>query len=117
MNMILALCILDRPRACGAITSQSLLLSAKFGIEVAARRVAIFTAQCVEPCESGFRHAGIELHFRVFTLLVPPFRERQSLGGQFKIAPIRFEFGAAPGIAHSVLEIGRGTPYPPPQCL
>ena len=39
MNMILALCILDRPRACGAITSQSLLLSAKFGIEVAARQL------------------------------------------------------------------------------
>src|SRR5437016_2230538 len=39
MNMLLTLRILDRQGACGPITSQSLLLSAKFGIEVATRQL------------------------------------------------------------------------------
>ena len=39
LNTRLTLRILDRQGACGAITGQSLLLSAKFGIEVAARQL------------------------------------------------------------------------------
>jgi len=82
-----------------------------------ARRAAILAAQCVKPRRGCFSHAGIELHFGGFPALRLRFCQRQGPGSQLKIAPVRFELGAAPGVAHSILEIGGSTPDPPPQCF
>ena len=82
-----------------------------------ASRVAILGAQGVKPRRRRFSHAGIKLHFRGLTLFGLRFCQRQGPGSQFKIVAVRFDLGPTPGIAHSILEIGRSAPDPPPPCF